>query len=151
MTLALVCAILSPAGAKGSLYWGAGVRARDISICFVGDAYDSSRALLLDRLLPQNSAKGFFVAVPNRDQLLFLPVTREALQAVHLVKIVADKNYRGAPYPISPDVFWIREAVWRRFDIQVRDREVTITPPSEFATVMELLMVEDDAAGGDAS
>jgi hypothetical protein len=110
-----------------------------IRMCAVGDAYDSSRALVLDQLLPENSEHGFFIALPNRDQLLVLPVTRPGIASMPLVKIVADKNYRTAPYPISDQVYWVRAGEWHAFDIEIRGREVNVTPPPEFREVLEKL------------
>jgi hypothetical protein len=115
-----------------------------VRMCTVGDAYDSSRVLLLDRLVPESSANGFFVAVPSRDQLFILPVTREGMKSVHLVKIVAEKNYRGAPYPISAELFWIRHGAWHPFGVQVRGREATVSPPPEFNEVLACLFPEGD-------
>ena len=73
----------------------------------VGDAYDSSRVLLLDVLLPESRANGFLVALPGRDELLVLPVSAAALPFIPLLKVVADKNHKKAPYPISDEVYWI--------------------------------------------
>src|ERR1043166_5912507 len=49
-----------------------------------GDAYDAARALMLDELLPGHLEHGFFVAVPTRDVLVVLPVTRPGLVHVHI-------------------------------------------------------------------
>jgi hypothetical protein len=110
-----------------------------IRMCAVGDAYDSSRALILDQLLPENSDDGFFIALPNRDQLLVLPVTKAGIASMPLVKIVADKNYRTAPYPISDQVYWVRAGQWHAFGIEIRGREVNVTPPPQFREVLEKL------------
>src|SRR5262249_7775602 len=87
--------------------------------CTVADAYDSSRALLLDALLPQTSAEGYFVALPGRDELLVLPVTGPALGYVPLLKGVAERSYRTAPYAISDEVYWVRGSTWYRFPIEL--------------------------------
>jgi hypothetical protein len=50
ITLALVWAALAPTGAEGALYWGQGVRSRDITVCFVGDAL-TSRASRVQQVL----------------------------------------------------------------------------------------------------
>jgi hypothetical protein len=120
-----------------------------IRMCTVGDAYDSSRVLLLDRLLPESRANGCFIALPSRDQLLILPVTRESLASVHLMKLLADKNYHTAPYAISDNVFWVRNGTWLSFSIQIRGREATLSPPAEFAEVLEKLMPSDGSGGAE--
>ena len=107
-----------------------------LRICSVADAYDSSRALLLDRLLPETSADGCFVSLPGRDSLFLLPVGPKALTQVHLLKVLAEKNYQNAPYPISDEVFWVRGGVWRRFPIRVQSERITVEPPPEFLEVL---------------
>jgi hypothetical protein len=111
--------------------------------CLTGDAYDSSRALLLDALLPEHTADGFFVGLPCRDQLLILPVTGPALAFVHLLKFLIDKNYRNMPYPISNQVFWVRGNTWRRFPIECQGDKITIQPPEEFNEVLDRLAPEE--------
>jgi hypothetical protein len=111
--------------------------------CGVGDAYDSSRALLLDRLLPGHEENGFFVGLPCRDQLLVLPVSGPALVAVPLLKTLVAKNYKGFPYPISEELFWVRSGVWHRFSIEFDGNKVTIQPPEEFSEVLDRLAPDE--------
>ncbi|MBL8792606.1 MAG: hypothetical protein JNM56_01745 [Planctomycetia bacterium] len=119
--------------------------------CAVGDAYDSSRALLLDGLLPDGKEDGYFVALPSRDQLLVLPVVGEALAFVHFLKILVDKQYKTLPYPISQQVFWVRDGNWLPFVIEIDGSNVTIQPPEEFSEVLERLAPPDflDGEGED--
>jgi hypothetical protein len=116
-------------------------------MCSVGDAYDSSRALLLDRLLPEQAADGYFVSLPGRDALFVLPVDARGLGQVHLLKMLAQKNYQSAPYPISAEVYWVRGGVWRVFPIHVKNDAITIEPPEEFQDVLERLMPEEGSPG----
>jgi len=121
--------------------------------CLTGDAYDSSRALLLDRLLADRKADGFFVGLPCRDQLLVLPVTAPSLVFVHLLKVLLDKNYKSLPYPISAQVYWVRCGVWHPFPIEVTGNKVSITPPAEFHEILDRLAPteeEDDEPEGTA-
>jgi hypothetical protein len=111
--------------------------------CEVGDAYDSSRALILDRLLPEYQENGYFVAIPGRDQLLVLPVVKHSLEYVAWLRMIASKAHQTVPYPISPEVYWIQNDVWRPFDIDVRNEKITVTPPPEFEEVMRRLNAED--------
>ena len=107
--------------------------------CTIGDAYDSSRALLLDTLVPTGAADGFFVGLPSRDQLLVLPVTGPSLNFIHILKVLVDKSFKNLPYPISNQVFWVRAGVWRPFPIEIKGNRVTIAPPDEFNEVLERL------------
>jgi hypothetical protein len=121
--------------------------------CTVADAYDSSRALLLDTLVPTGAADGFFVGLPSRDQLLVLPVTGPALSFIHILKVLVDKSFKNLPYPISNQVFWVRGGVWCRFPIDIKGNRVTIAPPDEFNEVLERLgpppEADDDADSGE--
>jgi hypothetical protein len=101
-------------------------------LCSIGDAYDSSRALLLDVLLPEDRAAGVLAAIPSRDELLVLPVDGKALPHLHLLKVLAEKSYQNAPYPISDDVFWIHDGIWHLFPIEIRSDKVTIKAPEAF-------------------
>jgi hypothetical protein len=118
-----------------------------LRLCGVGDSYDSSRALLLDKLLPDAGPDGYFVALPARDQLLVLPVTREALACVPLMKGFAQKSYRSLPYPISDQVFWVRGGAWLPFDVELQGEKVTIRPPDEFVDTLKRLAPEEESPG----
>jgi hypothetical protein len=110
-------------------------------LCSVCDAYDSSRALLVGALLPAHEELGSLVALPSRDEFLVLPVSKEALPHVHLLKMLAEKNYQSAPYPISNEVYWVRGGAWQLFPIEFKGNEVNVIPPDEF---IELLQLGDD-------
>jgi hypothetical protein len=133
---------LTPADCFQVLHAESGLRQ-----CGVGDAYDSSRILLLDALLPEGRADGYFAALPGRDELLVLPVTVAGLAHVPLLKTLAEKNFKTAPYPITDQVFWIQGGVWRRFAIEIRGERVTVQPPAEFMEVLKRLI--PDAGGGE--
>ena len=77
------------------------------------------------------------MVIPGRDELLVLPVTGKAIPHIHLLKVLADKNFKTVPYPISNEVYWICEGVWRPFPIHVRRREVAVQPPPEFVEILE--------------
>jgi hypothetical protein len=115
-----------------------------IALCSVADAYDSSRSLILDVLRPECRRDGFFIALPGRDQLLVLPVSVQALSYAHLLKILADKNYQSAPYPISNEVFWVREGAWHSFSITLRAHEADVEPPEEFLEVLKRLVPPEE-------
>lgn len=117
--------------------------------CTIGDAYDSSRALLLDTLVPAGASDGCFVGLPSRDQLLVLPVTGASLNFIHVLKVLVDKSFKNLPYPISNQVFWVRGGVWCRFPIEIKGNRVTITPPDEFNEVLERLGPPAEDADGE--
>jgi len=105
-----------------------------ISLCSTGDAYDATRSLLVEMLMPQMPDAGCLVAIPSRDELLVLPLTAEALPHVHLMKLLAEKNYRSAPYSVSDEVYWVRQGHWQAFPMTIRGEEITVRPPDEFLT-----------------
>jgi hypothetical protein len=113
----------------------------------VGDSYDSSRALLLDELLPATCPDGCFVALPGRDELLVLPVTARGLEYVHVIKVLAEKSYQTVPYAISEQVFWVRQGTWRTFPITVRNNAAAVQPPPEFGEILERLTPGEGEAG----
>lgn len=118
-----------------------------IYLCCVGDAYDSSRALLLDAVMPVPVDDGCLIVMPGRDELVALPVTREALSRIHLLKLLAEKKYRTTPYPITDDVFWVCDGIWHSFTIDITGNDVNIQPPTEFVDVLERLSPWEDGEG----
>jgi hypothetical protein len=115
-----------------------------ILLCNVADAYDSSRALLLDDLLPGREDFGFLIALPGRDELFVLPITTQGMPFAHLLKVIAEKNFRTAPYPITDQVFWIREGVWTHLPIELRGNTAVLDPPPEFAALFEELEAAEE-------
>lgn len=108
----------------------------------VGDAYDSSRALLLDNLKPGHEDNGFFVIVPGRDHLLFVPISSQTMVIAPWLRAIAGKTYRDMPYPISPELFWVRRGQWHLFTIETEGEAILVKPPPEFADVIERLRPE---------
>jgi hypothetical protein len=116
----------------------------------VADAYDSSRALLLDVLVPGHQDNGFFVIVPSRDHLLVLPITAKTLMMAPWLRAIAARTYREMPYPISPELFWVRRGAWHHFAIESEGDDLVVKPPPEFAEVMARLRpAEDEPPSGD--
>ncbi|HEV3238345.1 MAG TPA: hypothetical protein VGZ25_15240 [Gemmataceae bacterium] len=103
-----------------------------LSLCSTGDAYDATRALILNDLKPDLPEPGCLVAIPSRDELLVLPLTAQALPHVHLLSLLAEKNYRSAPYSVSDKVYWVRQNRWLIFPMHVRGEEIVVKPPAEF-------------------
>jgi hypothetical protein len=118
-----------------------------LRMCSAADAYDSSRALILDRLLPESNVAGNLVVLPGRDELLVLPITMKAVPHLHLMKVLADKNYKNAPYPISDEVYWVYQGVWRRFPVEMKAGAVNVYPPPEFMEMLNGLSGEEKSQG----
>ena len=124
----------TPADCLGIVHPESGLRQSE-----VGDAYDSSRALLLDWLLPGHEENGFFLALPGRDHLLVLPVVKEALEHVAWLRGVTAQTHQTVPYPISSEIFWVRNRQWHHFGVSIVHKQVLVTPPPEFAAVLQRL------------
>src|SRR5262249_13788571 len=118
---------------------GEGVAVR---VCCTGDAYDAARALVLDRLLA-GAEHGALVAVHNRDRLLVLPLSREALGQVHLLEAVAQQSFREAPYPVSDEVIWAGGEEWCRVEVEVRGGTLHLGMPGELAGLLREVMGEE--------
>jgi hypothetical protein len=114
-----------------------------IHACNVGDSYDSSRALILDTLLPE-APSGYLVALPHRDCLLVMPVSMQAVPHMHIMKGLAQDNHKNAPYSISDEVFWVHNGNWHLFSIEFSKERVVVTPPPEFVEVLNLLSGDED-------
>jgi hypothetical protein len=113
--------------------------------CCVGDNHDGSRALLLESLLPEPAPHGVLASAPRRDALFALPLNRKAMaqRAMALLKVVTQKQHAEASHPISPDVFWVRGGVWRRFGIEVGQDGVRVQPPPECAEVLRTALAAE--------
>ena len=78
-----------------------------------------------------------------------LPVTAAGLAHVPLLKALAEKNYRTAPYPISDQVYWIARGVWRPFTIDIRGTQVAVHPPTEFLEILQRLVPDEQQDDAD--
>jgi hypothetical protein len=119
----------------------------DIFVGHTGDGYDAARSLLIEDLLPESPA-GFWVAIPSREELVAWPVSFGALQKIHVIKLFAQDNYREHAYPVTDDVFWLWNGAWYRFGISVAEKNVTITPPTEFMEALKQLEGEEGEGEG---
>jgi len=96
-------------------------------------------ALLLDALLPEVRSEGNLLIVPGRDELVVLPVTLASIPHMHMLKALAEQNFKSAPYPISDEVYWVHEGAWHRFPIDIRSQEVNVEPPAAFVEAISRL------------
>jgi hypothetical protein len=80
--------------------------------------FTASLALLLPETVrrfsgEEHGGRGTLVAVPGRHNLLYRPVDSPgAGDALTRMFDVARAEYRGAPGPLSPNVFWVRNNRW---------------------------------------
>lgn len=113
--------------------------------CSVADSYDSARALLLDKLLPDQSRAGFIVGIPGRDQLVVLPVSKHAPALAPLLKMIVDKHHTSVPYPISNEVFWVHEGKWHLLKITIEKDKATVEPPDELVAILNNLTNDQES------
>ena len=81
--------------------------------------------------------------VPGRDHLLVLPITAETIMMAPWLRAIASKTHQEMPYPISPELFWVRAGVWHLFAIESDGEHVLVKPPPPFAEVMARLRPKD--------
>jgi hypothetical protein len=113
----------------------------DIYVGSLGDAYDATRALLVEEMMPESPA-GYWVALPSREELAVWPVSFEALARVHVLKMFAEENYREHAYPITDEVFWVWHGAWYRFGISLKDNDLVIDAPDPFGEALQELRGE---------
>jgi hypothetical protein len=114
----------------------------DIYIGSLGDAYDATRSLLIEELMPDSPA-GYWVAIPSREELAVWPVSFEALARVHVLKMFAEENYREHAYPITDEVFWVWHGTWYHFGISLKDNDLVIDAPDPFGEALRELEGDD--------
>lgn len=115
-----------------------------IRVACMGDSYDAARALILDELLPETAERGCFVAPLGRDVMFFLPVSLEVVRYIHLLKVLAEKNYETTPYPISREVYWVHQREWTHFPIEIGEDSVEVYPPMEMLRFLGWVEEEED-------
>ena len=77
-----------------------------------------------------------------RDALLVLPLSPKALaqRSLALLTIFTQNQHAEASHPISPDIFWVRDGVWRPFGIEVGKDGVKVQPPDEMKAVLDAIL-----------
>ena len=110
--------------------------------CCVGDSHDGSRALLLDSLLSEPAPHGVLASIPRRDALLVLPLTRKALsqQSLALLKVITQSQHDEASHPLSTNIFWVKDGIWRVFEIEVSQDGVKGSHPEEMTDTLQSLL-----------
>jgi hypothetical protein len=115
------------------------------------DAYDAARALLLEDLMPEAKADGYFVGLPSRDQLFVLPVVKEAVVYLYLMKGIVDKEFKTAPYPISGELYWVRGGSWHPFPVEVdlNNKRLSLTPPANLVPILDRFLASEQQSDSD--
>ncbi len=107
------------------------------------DSYDAARALVICDLT-QSDDLGWMVCIPARDWLFARKVDREGLNYFHLLKVVGERAYAEQPYPISPEVYWVRPGFrWELFSVRIEGQQVTVAPTQEFADLLGLTVADE--------
>ncbi len=111
--------------------------------CCVGDDHDGSRALLLEELLPDPAPHGVLASIPHRGVLLALPLRRPVTQrGLALLQTFTQSQHDEASHPLSPQVFWVSQGVWRPFGILIGEEGISIQSPPEMAETLRTLLDE---------
>jgi hypothetical protein len=110
--------------------------------CSVGDAHDASRSLFVEELLPEPAPDGILMSIPRRDALLALPVNEKVTQqrSLALLKLFTQSQHDEASHPISTEIFWVRQGVWRPVGIEVSETGVRVSPPAELVEILDRLV-----------
>lgn len=95
--------------------WYEVVRKRpyELRVTTIKDCYDSARSLVLDKLLPKESKRGWIVSPLSRDEMVFVPDRYENRDEIigELAGIVASRVGQAA-YPISHRIYTLRQGEW---------------------------------------
>jgi hypothetical protein len=111
----------------------------EICCTSVNDGYDSGRALLLDKLLPEKAERGWFVAPITRDDVYFVPAaSANARAALFQMKRHAERRYGLASNSLSKEVFWVYQGKWYLFPFIEVDGHPVGVPPVEYQRVFGL-------------
>jgi hypothetical protein len=130
----------TPPGALQALEGESGLLA-----CQVGDGHDASRALLLESLIPEPAPHGVLASIPQRDCLLALPLNRKALvqSALIALKKTTQQKHSESKRPMSSDTYWVKDGVWRRFELEMGWDSIQIKPPLECVDVLKDILGTD--------
>jgi hypothetical protein len=97
------------------------------------DFFTTSLALALDEYAGPEPEQGFLVAVPNRHEILAVPLeSGRSLGVLPALVSVARDLFRQGPGSLSPFVYWVRRRRWARLEIEDSDRGVGVAGPEGF-------------------
>jgi hypothetical protein len=111
----------------------------------ISDSYDAARCLILDRLQAP-PVGGWLLVVPSRDWFFCLPLTGDSLPVIPLLKIVADKNFAEEAYPISDQVYFVKNGEWEVLPIEISDQETKVSPGPQMLEALQTLDLDEPDA-----
>src|SRR5262249_4019406 len=97
-----------------------------------------------EAILPEEAPEGVLVGVPSRDALIALPVHPRTLQHLALLKVFLANQHQDAAYPITPDIFWVRQGRWRRLGVELSDQGIQLDPTEALIDELHQLLVAAD-------
>lgn len=110
--------------------------------CSVGDDCDGSRSLFVESLLSEPAPHGILAAIPHRNSLLALPLTRTGLlqKSLLLLKNMTESEYARSSYKLSDAIYWVKNGLWQPFGIEVVEGEVKLKLMKECAEAIRAVM-----------
>lgn len=97
------------------------------------DFFTTSLALALDEYAAPEPVHGYLVAVPNRHEIIAVPLESGRSLGVlpALVSLSRDMFQRG-PGSLSPYVYWVRRRRWAEVQIEESEKGIGIAGPEPF-------------------
>ncbi|MGV3617091.1 MAG: hypothetical protein ACO1SV_17325 [Fimbriimonas sp.] len=97
------------------------------------DFFTTSLALALDAYAAPEPPHGYLVAVPNRHEVLAVPLESErSLGVLPALLTVARDTFRRGPGSLSPYLYWVRRRRWARIELEESPDGVGIAGPDPF-------------------
>jgi uncharacterized protein YtpQ (UPF0354 family) len=101
------------------------------------DTYDAARILLLEELLPAAGKLGFIASVPGRDLLLAYPLSPRRLTDLHQLVQIASHFHTQLTYPISKEVYWVRDGRISHVPALIEAGKVIVVPPDDMVRMLQ--------------
>lgn len=97
------------------------------------DFFVASLALAIDRSVGEAPVHGHLVGVPNRHEVILLPLeSRASLTGIGSLASVTRRGFVDGPGSVSPYVYWVRENRWTAVEFEVSEEGVGIQGPAPF-------------------
>lgn len=114
------------------------------------DFCTASLALAPDIYAGPEPEAGFLLSVPNRHEVLAVPIeTDAAIQLLPPLVNATRSLFQRGPGSISPFVYWVRNRRWARIEFTWDEEGLAIEGPEEFVeAIQELPTIGDSAPEG---
>lgn len=97
------------------------------------DFFTTSLALALDEYAGPEPAHGYLVIVPNRHEVMAVPLeTGRSLGVLPALVTLARDMFQKGPGSLSPYVYWVRRRRWAEVEIEESAQGVGIRGPEVF-------------------